>query len=80
VVSDFVFDSVTILSCGWSVSTNGSSTHRYLLFFGKIDLCDSRGIACSRRVLLLILNFFFQAEVGIRDRDVTGVQKCARPI
>src|SRR5437773_12556695 len=24
--------------------------------------------------------FFFQAEDGIRDRDVTGVQTCARPI
>src|SRR5437667_8215395 len=26
------------------------------------------------------LNFFFQAEDGIRDRDVTGVQTCALPI
>src|SRR5437773_12118529 len=25
-------------------------------------------------------NFFFQAEDGIRDRDVTGVQTCALPI
>src|SRR6201989_3710498 len=24
--------------------------------------------------------FFFQAEAGIRDRDVTGVQTCALPI
>ena len=24
--------------------------------------------------------FFFQAEDGIRDRDVTGVQTCALPI
>src|SRR5699024_12233133 len=24
--------------------------------------------------------FFFQAEVGIRDRNVTGVQTCALPI
>src|SRR5471032_2752643 len=28
----------------------------------------------------LILFFFFQVEVGIRDRDVTGVQTCALPI
>src|SRR5437773_10289374 len=27
-----------------------------------------------------ILFFFFQAEDGIRDRDVTGVQTCALPI
>src|SRR5437773_12464342 len=26
------------------------------------------------------LSFFFQAEDGIRDRDVTGVQTCALPI
>ena len=29
---------------------------------------------------LLICFFFFQAEDGIRDRDVTGVQTCALPI
>src|SRR5437773_10732521 len=28
----------------------------------------------------LARNFFFQAEDGIRDRDVTGVQTCALPI
>src|SRR5699024_11973202 len=26
------------------------------------------------------INFFFQAEDGIRDRNVTGVQTCALPI
>src|SRR5437773_3780193 len=30
--------------------------------------------------LFLLLFFFFQAEDGIRDRDVTGVQTCALPI
>src|SRR5699024_11816080 len=29
---------------------------------------------------IYILNFFFQAEDGIRDRNVTGVQTCALPI
>src|SRR5436305_6757363 len=28
----------------------------------------------------LIVEFFFQAEDGIRDADVTGVQTCALPI
>src|SRR5437773_12031648 len=28
----------------------------------------------------IIFFFFFQAEDGIRDRDVTGVQTCALPI
>src|SRR5437773_4018523 len=31
-------------------------------------------------LLSLFLFFFFQAEDGIRDRDVTGVQTCALPI
>src|SRR5437773_11496683 len=30
--------------------------------------------------VLFCLFFFFQAEDGIRDRDVTGVQTCALPI
>src|SRR5437667_3910275 len=29
---------------------------------------------------VLLFFFFFQAEDGIRDRDVTGVQTCALPI
>src|SRR5699024_12158522 len=31
-------------------------------------------------VPLVVLFFFFQAEDGIRDRNVTGVQTCALPI
>src|SRR5699024_11767483 len=31
-------------------------------------------------VLLVFFFFFFQAEDGIRDRNVTGVQTCALPI
>src|SRR5437773_6292460 len=31
-------------------------------------------------VLRALILFFFQAEDGIRDRDVTGVQTCALPI
>src|SRR5699024_11374756 len=31
-------------------------------------------------VLKLLVVFFFQAEDGIRDRNVTGVQTCALPI
>src|SRR5215468_11691547 len=30
--------------------------------------------------MIFIIFFFFQAEDGIRDRDVTGVQTCALPI
>src|SRR5437868_15500895 len=29
---------------------------------------------------MLLIDFFFQAEDGIRDRNVTGVQTCALPI
>src|SRR5437773_7505417 len=31
-------------------------------------------------LFLFVVFFFFQAEDGIRDRDVTGVQTCALPI
>src|SRR3989442_3066692 len=31
-------------------------------------------------ILLVVYFFFFQAEDGIRDADVTGVQTCALPI
>src|SRR5437773_6765378 len=34
----------------------------------------------SQFILISFFFFFFQAEDGIRDRDVTGVQTCALPI
>src|SRR5258707_7724480 len=34
----------------------------------------------TRRVVYIICFFFFQAEDGIRDIGVTGVQTCALPI
>src|SRR5207302_4604039 len=37
---------------------------------------DARGPRCQSRLVL----FFFQAEDGIRDFHVTGVQTCALPI
>src|SRR5215475_4319712 len=33
--------------------------------------------ACVRVIVLVIIFFFFQAEDGIRDFHVTGVQTCA---
>src|SRR5207244_6458845 len=35
---------------------------------------------CGLRCLCVLLCFFFQAEDGIRDDLVTGVQTCALPI
>src|SRR5437867_9619757 len=35
---------------------------------------------CSLLDMCLMFFFFFQAEDGIRDRTVTGVQTCALPI
>src|SRR5699024_11641222 len=37
-------------------------------------------VATAKSFLLLFFLFFFQAEDGIRDRNVTGVQTCALPI
>src|SRR5699024_12075837 len=35
---------------------------------------------CCCKLFMALLFFFFQAEDGIRDRNVTGVQTCALPI
>src|SRR3989442_7120305 len=37
-------------------------------------------VSHHKRHLCAVLFFFFQAEDGIRDADVTGVQTCALPI
>src|SRR5215203_6911453 len=42
---------------------------------------SSRSTDCARRITRVRRSrFFFQAEDGIRDIGVTGVQKCALPI
>src|SRR5207245_3073181 len=43
--------------------------------------CDFVGcLVCQLVLSLSVLVFFFQAEDGIRDATVTGVQTCALPI
>src|SRR3989441_1735709 len=42
--------------------------------------CSSNCVCLCRSSLSLFIFFFFQAEDGIRDKLVTGVQKCALPI
>src|SRR5256885_10814549 len=37
-------------------------------------------ISCSNMMCCVYIFFFFQAEDGIRDYKVTGVQTCALPI
>src|SRR5690349_3666431 len=48
------------------------------------SVCDGDGAVCSRWQVHMVrdcpLCFFFQAEDGIRDLYVTGVQTCALPI
>ena len=49
----------------------------------KVVMIDNWGNDVDMCVMLfffLFFCFFFQAEDGIRDRDVTGVQTCALPI
>src|SRR5437879_11922740 len=41
---------------------------------------DQSSTVCFVCVNLLLCSFFFQAEDGIRDTSVTGVQTCALPI
>src|SRR5256885_11502030 len=42
-----------------------------------MPLCDSTTALCMTQIVCI---FFFQAEDGIRDYKVTGVQTCALPI
>src|SRR5699024_11846909 len=37
-------------------------------------------VLCSKVIQYYFFYFYFQAEDGIRDRNVTGVQTCALPI
>src|SRR5690625_6582599 len=46
-----------------------------MIFFEKLSWKNK-----SRRELRKLCDFFFQAEDGIRDGHVTGVQTCALPI
>src|SRR5256886_4909763 len=48
-----------------------------IIFFVGCLLFSRYGV---KLVCLMILFFFFQAEDGIRDLTVTGVQTCALPI
>src|SRR2546430_178642 len=52
----------------------------YCYFTLLIDIRIKKDIICIRTLRLLFLFFFFQAEDGIRDLTVTGVQTCALPI
>src|SRR2546430_5262859 len=73
------------------VQLSALSNHVVVLYFYPKD--DSPGCtaeACSfrdanremqkRGLVVLGVSFFFQAEDGIRDLTVTGVQTCALPI
>src|SRR2546428_3244517 len=53
----------------------------YILEFGAYFTCCIMSFVCfSILLLFLLFFFFFQAEDGIRDLIVTGVQTCALPI
>src|SRR5437867_13306793 len=45
-----------------------------------VSLCESMTLVSFVSNLFNFVFFFFQAEDGIRDRTVTGVQTCALPI
>jgi len=49
----------------------------WVLFCNALCLCEVGGVVLG---WLVICCFFFQAEDGIRDLIVTGVQTCALPI
>src|SRR5438067_10772671 len=45
-----------------------------------MEISDWMREVCKRNTGVVNFFFFFQAEDGIRDRNVTGVQTCALPI
>src|SRR2546430_8696241 len=53
-----------------------------MMFGVRIEIVDVYVVMCFSRLRLrvCIFFFFFQAEDGIRDLTVTGVQTCALPI
>ena len=58
--------------------------HRYscllfLFLFCRLLCCNIVSLAVGF-VIGFVISFFFQAEDGIRDVAVTGVQTCALPI
>src|SRR5436189_1857137 len=50
--------------------------HRFLSLFGVMTAF----LFCLYVFIVFVFFFFFQAEDGIRDTSVTGVQTCALPI
>src|SRR6266487_2040257 len=59
----------------YAIEAGTGSTTVVLAHLGWSDLCDELPYAKT-----FLAHFFFQAEDGIRDGRVTGVQKCALPI
>src|SRR5271169_6921750 len=51
-----------------------------VIFHGRSGDHDGLKAVLQRGILLNLFSFFFQAEDGIRDATVTGVQTCAIPI
>src|SRR5258707_10890561 len=51
-----------------------------IYFKHRIDLNKAHLFFCTPEEVKFLFFFFFQAEDGIRDIGVTGVQTCALPI
>src|SRR5260370_3858592 len=64
-------------SCGLGSRTSSWLDYYVLNVVFVIVCIDTRFSPFSRRLMIF---FFFQAEDGIRDSSVTGVQTCALPI
>src|SRR5699024_11947245 len=52
----------------------------FFIQFLCYSLLYAHAYCCFFLFFVLLFVFFFQAEDGIRDRNVTGVQTCALPI
>src|SRR2546430_12590777 len=75
------YDSHCYSSSAWVKSCDDAITCFALkICYPHTNAMSTTSASASRTTTLLLYFFFFQAEDGIRDLTVTGVQTCALPI
>src|SRR5258708_4453953 len=73
-------DVLNVVSTIINISPSKSKPDRGIVTIQSHTL-NQHGELCQRLIAkVLVFSFFFQAEDGIRDDLVTGVQTCALPI
>src|SRR5256886_9007045 len=80
-ISGYVRNSAGATQMGAAVEVLGSAFHSFKVFTDENGFYSASGVITGVYSLKVSApSFFFQAEDGIRDLTVTGVQTCALPI